>query len=116
MPRQIKLMPDYASFPLWSISGETGDIDPEQLPLTKTTQERLLAWADTYAATLNLDDPLASGFASDAEAEAFEHEGIALWHELRNELGPDYEVSYFSDAQQQVFTHPDDLPPSYIDS
>lgn len=116
MPRQIKLMADYASFPLWLVSGETGDIDPEQLPLTKATQERLLAWADTYGATLNPDDPLASGFASDADTAAFEQEGIALWHELRNELGPDYEVLYFSDAKQQVFTHPDDLPSSHNDS
>lgn len=98
MMQKIKLMADYQCFPLWwQETDKVGDIDPATLPLSQETIERLKKWAAIYDRTLNLEDPILSGFASEEETQMFDLEGISLWHQLRKELAPDYEVSYFSD-------------------
>lgn len=96
--QKIKLMADYQCFPLWwQETDKVGDINPATLPLSQETIYRLEKWAETYDRTLNLEDPRLSGFASEKETQMFDLEGISLWHQLRKELAPDYEVSYFSD-------------------
>lgn len=91
--RTIKLMADYDSFPLWEASPDTvGNIDPASLPISDELKFRLGAWAASYDATLNADDPLESGFATPQAEHAFEQEGVEIADQLRAELGADYEV------------------------
>ena len=91
----IKLMADYRSWPLWWAGRhEPGNINPDILPLSVETRDRLRKWAAAYDATLNWDDPASSGFPSEAAREAFHKEGMALWEQLQCELGPSYLVLY----------------------
>lgn len=110
MPKQMKMMTDYQSYPLWwAEEGDTGNIDPATLPISSETLARLDNWARLYDATLNLDDPLASGFSNNQEENAFEHEGIDLWLCLCIELSPEYEVFYYSYVRHKLLRSPDDL-------
>ncbi len=103
-------MPDYGCDPLWWDDDEVGDIEPESLPLSNNTIERLHKWAKTYDATLNWEDPTDSpGFPSLEAKAAFEEEGISLWKQLQKELAPNYEVVYFSDTLGKVVTHESEL-------
>lgn len=108
MPRKLKLWADYGAFPLWGVD-EIDNIDPAELPLQPQTINRLAAWAKTYDATLNSDYPPDSGFATPADRVAFEQEGIALWHQLRQELAPGYEVYYRSELLDQLLYNPAEL-------
>jgi len=110
MAKKIELMADYGCYPLWGKDPENiGDIDPNTLPLSQETINRLEKWADAYDAKLNWDDPASSGFPSAEAKDVFEKEGIGLWHQLRKELAPEYEVVYFSDRLRQHLTHPREL-------
>ena len=97
-PKRIKLMADYGCFPLWTVS-PSGNLDPEALPITGTTLEALRSWARRYEDTLDLDDPMASGFSTPEEEQAFQAEGARLGVLLAEELGSDYEVIYRDEAQ-----------------
>lgn len=104
-------MADYGCYPLWWVDKSlTGNIDPAKLPLSPETFHRLSNWASAYDATLNLDYPPDSGFASEEEAQAFELEGISLWQQLQKELTPDYEVLYFSEQLRKLVKDSSQLP------
>lgn len=109
MAKKIKLMPDYQCWPLWNIE-EPDNINPAELPLSAKTIEGLLKWAQTFDETLNWDDPASSGFESEEADTAFEREGIRLWHQLRKELAPNYEVYYFSEKLHRLVSHPTHIP------
>ncbi|MGC9041752.1 MAG: hypothetical protein C0183_03975 [Roseiflexus castenholzii] len=110
MAKRIRLMADYAAYPLWWGEPDlVGNIDPSTLPLSTETIARLMEWSARYDATLNKDDPAASGFPTDEEQRAFEDAGLELWRWVREELGAAYDVWYFSDRYQRLFSHPDEL-------
>lgn len=110
MAKRIRLMADYAAYPLWREEpGLVGDIDSSTLPLSAETIARLMEWAARYDATLNKDDSAASGFPTDEEQQAFEDAGLELWRRVREELGAAYDVWHFSDRYQRLFNHPDEL-------
>ena len=89
---KIKLMADYGCFPLWyNDPCKCGDINPESLPLTKSTIDRLHKWAATFYSFLDWDDPPNSKKAD----EAFKQEGKELLQLLQSELGSDYEVTLY---------------------
>jgi hypothetical protein len=91
--RTIKLMVDYQCYPLWEASpGVVGNIDPGELPISSALRERLMAWASTFDATLNMDDPVTSGFPTDQAAEEFRKEGLELAQQLQDGLGAAYIV------------------------
>jgi PHD/YefM family antitoxin component YafN of YafNO toxin-antitoxin module len=105
MPKKIRLMTDYGCYPLWwDEPDQVGDLDPESLPLTQETIQRLYHWADAFDARLNLADPSDSPEVTPEEVESFEWEGLSLWKQLNQELYPNYEVVYFSSHFHQVFT------------
>ncbi|MEN6630038.1 MAG: hypothetical protein ABFC42_10360 [Sulfuricella sp.] len=87
-------MADYQCWPLWEASpGQVGNIDPNDLPISQGLRERLLEWAFTYDRTLNMADPISSGFKS-AEAEVkFKRQGHELVEQLRKELGSGFVVT-----------------------
>ncbi len=92
--RTIKVIADYQCFPLWEASpGVVGNIDPEDLPISFSLQQRLTAWAKKFDATLNIDDPLSSGFGSEEERIKFREEGAILAQNLQEELRPGYIVN-----------------------
>jgi hypothetical protein len=88
-------MADYICYPLWGLDDpDFGDIDPRSLPLKRETILRLDHWADVYDGILNIEDPISSGFETEADEEDWIQEGVLLWKLLQQELGPDYKV-YF---------------------
>ena len=90
---KIKLMPDYQCYPLWGISeNNLGNIDPKSLPISEGLISSLMDWAKEYDATLNLEDPLSSGFATKELELAFKKEGEYLLKRLRTELGNSYQL------------------------
>jgi hypothetical protein len=108
MVQRIKLMADFDCYPLWDMD-DGGDIDPTELPLSEATIERLLNWQKIYDGIIDWDDPASAGFASEQEEIAFERKGISLWHQLKKELGDDYQIFYKSQLQQRVVSHLDEL-------
>jgi hypothetical protein len=94
--RTIKLMADYQCYPLWGTTLEDlGDISPADLPISDSLRKDLLAWAGEYDATLDLDDHTNIGFESQASADRFMAAGHRLLARLREELGPDYQVTHY---------------------
>lgn len=92
--RKIKLMPDYHCYPLWEQSDHVvGNIDPASLPIPEALVKDLLTWAQTFDATLNMDDPLRSGFPDIEQEAAFKEQGRILQQRLAQALGADYLVS-----------------------
>jgi len=91
---KLKLMADYQCFPLWKANpDELGNVDPSVLPISSSLQQALLDWARTFDATLNLDDPINSGFQSAADELKFKEHGKTLGQRLQNELGAAYQVT-----------------------
>ena len=99
MTEEIKLMADYAAWPLWR---PDGNVDPATLPISADLQRRLDAWAEAFDATLNPDDPRDAQFPTPDAARAWHEQGLALWHDLQHELGSAYTVCYFSEAERDV--------------
>lgn len=102
---RIKLMADYECPPLWHAGDDAvGPIHPEALPLSEALQRDVWAWAARYDASLDLDDPAASGMEA-AEAAAFAEDGRALWRRLQDELGDAYTVLFY-DPEADVVREP----------
>jgi hypothetical protein len=76
----------------------------------------LNAWNLEYTQRLQRFDYYQAGQPSAAEEEAFEHEGVRLWQQLRAELGPTYVVYYAPVFTQlyrpnrphRLYAHPDE--------
>ncbi|WP_049228227.1 MULTISPECIES: hypothetical protein [Neisseriaceae] len=93
--KKIKLMPDYNCFPIWGMDDDNfGNIDPYSLPISKSLAEELLGWANKYDETLNIDEPLNSGFENIEKENIFKDEGEKLFKKLKLELGDQYTVIY----------------------
>ncbi|WP_175488018.1 hypothetical protein [Sphingomonas sp. NFR04] len=91
-------MTDYDCAPLWWDDQErAGDIRPEDIGLSPQLVADLWSWAGIYDATLNRDDPRASGFASKADEQAFEEQGRLLSRAVASEL-IGWDVRYWRDA------------------
>lgn len=86
-------MADYHCFPLWEASpGNVGNVDPASLPISQALQNKLIIWASTYDAILNMDDPARSVFINaDVEAD-FIATGKDLVISLQQELGEGFLV------------------------
>jgi hypothetical protein len=105
--KKIKLMADYSADPIWNNDRDDPDcgvmMELDELPVSCETQVRLRRWADMYE--LNDDwmgeRPADSPWTPEFAAK-FEAEGRTLWTLLREELGPEWEVSYFSEATKSL--------------
>lgn len=92
--RVIRVMADYQCFPLWEASpGVVGNIDPCDLPISISLQRDLIGWAETFDATLNIDDPASSGLKTESDIDEFRRRGEALVLQLQEELGGAYLVT-----------------------
>ncbi|GFE70838.1 hypothetical protein [Chroococcus sp. FPU101] len=101
MQKKIKLMAEYNYFPLWDID-EADNLEPNDLPISSVTVERLYNWAKCYDSIIDWNKPQEAGFKNLGEKEAFEQEGLALWQQLQQELSPHYQVYYFSEKQHKL--------------
>lgn len=79
----IEFWPDYGPGPLWTEDGRS--VDPRALGLPEILAERLVAWNARYE-----EDRIPVEGDGDADWLA---EGTALLHDVRSQLGPDYEVT-----------------------
>jgi len=87
-------MADYQCHPLWDMSpGKYGDIDPNTLPISSELKRRLIDWARIFDDTLDVSDPVNSGFKSAEAKSTFEAQGVQLAKQLQSELGSEFQVS-----------------------
>jgi hypothetical protein len=94
---QLRLHAEYECHPLWTWEADgLRNFDPQKLPIPAAMVEDIRAWARRYEATYNRADPVSSGFLSPAEEEDFDREGRRLWSELKEALGPEHQVAYYS--------------------
>ena len=77
-------MADYECYPLWEGDG-LDDLDPWSLNIPSDLAAAITAWGDEYDATLNREDPAASGFTDVSTAEAWLLTGAHLAARLRRE-------------------------------
>jgi len=96
-------MADYQCWPLWYTGEEVGNLNPDELPINDDLKQKLSAWAAQYDQTLNIEDPISSGFADTASLDAFEEQGQRLWIELKTQLRERYEIIYFSEKYSRLF-------------
>lgn len=94
--KKLRLSPDYFCSPIWhddsETSGEYGDIDPHQLPISQRLAEETMAWAAWFDAGLDMNDPGNSKGMTAEEKTAFLSEGERLFECLKRELGPDFDI------------------------
>lgn len=95
--RRLRVGADYGAFPVWDLD-VGGMVDASDLPIDAAMAARLQSWADRYDATLDMDDPVSSGFSSAEDEAAFDRAGEQLARELQRQLGPDFEV-WFGDVR-----------------
>ena len=89
-------MADYQCYPLWEGDG-IGNLDPWSLDIPGDLAAAVTAWGDEYDATLNQDDPAASGFTDLAAAETWLLAGARLAARLRRQ---GIAVDYFHHGQE----------------
>ena len=103
---------DYNCWPLWRHRQEDVDnIDPDTLPLSTVTKDRLEAWAAFPDAKLDRNYPPDTVW-TDEETAAHEAEGRALWRLLRNELGSGFRVADHSYKERRVLEEEEDTASS----
>jgi hypothetical protein len=83
-------MADYECYPLWEGDGP-GNVDPSSLDISGDLAVAITAWGGEYDATLDRENPAASGFADQPAAEAWLRRGAQLAARLRGEgMATDY--------------------------
>ena len=96
--RKVRVLADYDSWALW-VSAPSGmeNIDPADpgLGLSPALVRELNRWSSEYTSTLNRDDPLSSGFLSEAAEQEFVVRGRRLAEEVRAQMSPDWRVTYY---------------------
>ena len=100
--RNIKLMADYECFAIWD-EDTVDNLNPDDLPISDNLKLKIHQWEETFDATLNRSDPANSGFSGRDDLRQFDEEGLKLWQQLRQELGDEYLVRYFSHLNRKVF-------------
>jgi hypothetical protein len=96
-------MAEYGGTVIWAKEGEVSTpLEVAELPISGALTSAIKKWAAAYDDTLNHDDPTASGFGSESLADEFDAEGRRIWQALRDELGPDFKISYFSEKDRQL--------------
>lgn len=101
---EIKLMPDYQCWPLWStnaIFNGAYNINPSILPISELLKKELDDWREEFDSILNMNDPASSDFPSDAAFELFKKKGRDIKNLLQSELGLKYKIIYYYDIEEE---------------
>lgn len=99
---EIRLGADYQCYAVW-LRGDGGalkNISPESLKLPEGVVRGLMRWAEVFDDTLDMADPMSSGFATRLEHELFVQWGFSLAQIMADVLGHD--VEYFDDLSQSA--------------
>jgi hypothetical protein len=98
--RKLKVMADYTAFPVWDCGEPWNElglgqamIEPEDLRISASLRERLLAWAAVY----DRQDAFADVWNGPPSESDWVDEGRALARQLQHELGSAFEVVYFNE-------------------
>ena len=97
MQKTLRVLADYDCWALWVFAPpRMENVDPAdpELGLSQALVGELNRWAGEYAATLDRDDPAASGFPSATAEQEFVARGRRLAGEVRAEMSPDWRVTY----------------------
>jgi hypothetical protein len=87
-------MADYHCYPLWEpVDCDSGPLSPDDLPITQSLRDALMAWASAFDATLNIETA-ETGFPSQAAADQFKATGYELAKRLQQELGSEFKVTH----------------------
>lgn len=89
---QLRLMPEFGCWPVWSNSSPY-NVNPADLPISVNLRDAIYDWGKQYNDILNLDDPVSSCFSSQNAESAFKAEGVLLLNRLRAELGDQFELT-----------------------
>lgn len=89
--KRLRLMADYACSPIWGVD-EIDNPDPEELPLSRETIERLAKWQDVFNNMIDFSNPRDAGFPDHESKLEWSREGVSLWHQLQKELPTNYEI------------------------
>jgi hypothetical protein len=99
--RNLKLMADYNCFATWDTDAPD-NVNPDELPISMELKSRIHEWEAEFDSTLNRSDPASSGFPTEAALRYFDLEGMKIWQSLKDELGSEYHVQYFSRASHTL--------------
>ncbi|AOW47946.1 hypothetical protein A4S02_13990 (plasmid) [Acetobacter ascendens] len=86
----VRVMGEYSCEGIWERNGCPAD--PDELPITDTLRQRLLAWADRY----NDYDFPPNEESPPFDLEAFSEEGLTIARAIKAEL-PEWTVIYFDE-------------------
>ncbi len=101
--KRIKLLAEYGGTVIWNLDPfESYPMELDELPISDELRSRLRDWADEYDSSLNTEDPSSSDVLDEKQTAAFYGKGMKLWIDLKNELGPDYKVFYFSEIDRRL--------------
>lgn len=114
--RDLLFMPDYEADPLWDAATE-GMVSLDKLPVTDGTKQRVRAWAvrwdelatqDMYADYGHTPELADKAVPAEVWSE-HEREGLAVWRDLKRELGDEWRVGWvsFPDGRRHVQWEPD---------
>ena len=95
-PRRLLVMADYFVDPVWlrTVDGRGSvSLRLERLSLSEGLIVRLRAWAARFDALQHSD----YDWPDEATRMQWTEEGSRLTDEVRDELGPDYDVQYFQE-------------------
>lgn len=91
------MMWDYDAFPLWEDG--IGNVEGEDLPISATLAEELQAWSDEMS---NARHPPTYEAPGAEWMEQWDRRGRELLERFRHELGPGFQVGYYSEATEKV--------------
>ncbi len=61
-------MADYQTLPIWKTGYQVVEnIDPDELPMSEELKSLIKDWQKKYDITLNMSDPVSSGFKTEVE-------------------------------------------------
>jgi hypothetical protein len=108
--KTLRVLADYDCWALWVFAPpRTENVDPAdpELGLSPALVDELNRWADDYTATLNRDDPKVSGFPSEPAEREFVARGRRLAEEVRAQMSPDWQVTYYDGERGRDVEIPD---------
>jgi len=94
--RRVILMCDYFADPVWWTPDRGASLD--DIPLSGATRQALRHWAESY----DLLEQHDYEWPSEAAKAEFGRRGRALWADVQEELGVDWEVGYFDEELSAV--------------
>ena len=82
----LKLMAEYECHPIWD-GTPSRNVSLDELSISDQLRMAVREWNSRFQGTFDRQNPMASGFATSTESEAFNEDGRILAIHLSRELG-----------------------------